>query len=147
MTIGFALVVIDLFVQLRYGRRVRRNPWGAATLECAMPIPPAPYAFASIPDLGTPIASDDLALSLARGEGYLGFARNGGQEALGVHVTTGKPEQLIVLPQRTYLPLVTALATAAAVLAFLFKFYLPALVAALVTAGLFVFAARRAGLA
>ena len=26
MTIGFALVVIDLIVQLRYGRRVRRNP-------------------------------------------------------------------------------------------------------------------------
>jgi len=150
MTIGFALVVIDLIVQLRYGRRVRRNPWGAATLEWAMPIPPAPYAFASIPDLGTrtdPIASDNLALSLARGEGYLGFARNGWQEALGVHITTGKPEQLIVLPQRTYLPLVTALATAAAVLALLFKFYLLALVATLVIAGLFVFAAQRAGLA
>jgi len=150
MTIGFALVVIDLIVQLRYGRRVRRNPWGAATLEWAMPIPPAPYAFASIPDLGTrtdPIASDKLALSLARGEGYLGFARNGWQEALGVHITTGKPEQLIVLPQPTYLPLVTALATAAAVLALLFKLYLLALVAALVTAGLFVFAAQRAGLA
>ena len=53
MTIGFALVVIDLLVQLRYGRRVRRNPWGAATLEWAMPIPPQPYAFASIPSLRT----------------------------------------------------------------------------------------------
>ena len=37
MTIGFALVVIDLVVQLRYGRRVRRNPWGSTTLEWAMP--------------------------------------------------------------------------------------------------------------
>ena len=54
MTIGFALVVIDLIVQLRYGRRVRRNPWGAATLEWAMPIPPAPYAFASIPQYRRP---------------------------------------------------------------------------------------------
>ena len=52
MTIGFALVVIDLVMQLRYGRRVRRNPWGAATLEWAMSVPPAPYAFASIPHLG-----------------------------------------------------------------------------------------------
>jgi cytochrome c oxidase subunit I+III len=150
MTIGFALVVIDLIVQLRYGRRVRRNPWGSATLEWAMPIPPAPYAFASIPDLGgrtEPILAGDLALSLARGEGYLGFARNGWQEALGVHMTTGKPEQLIVLPQPTYLPLFTALATAAAVLALLFKFYLLALAAALVTVGLFVLAAQRAGLA
>jgi cytochrome c oxidase subunit I+III len=150
MTIGFALVVIDVIVQLRYGRRVRRNPWGSATLEWAMPIPPPSYAFASIPSLGPgsgQIAPGDLALSLARGEGYLGFARNGWQETLGVHMTTGEPEQLIVLPQPTYLPLFTGLATAAAVLALLFKFYLLAIVAALVTAGLFVLAAQRAGLA
>ena len=48
-----------------YGRRVRRNPWGSTTLEWAMPIPPAPYAFASIPDVGTTrtdrIAPGDLA--------------------------------------------------------------------------------------
>jgi cytochrome c oxidase subunit I+III len=142
--------VIDLIVQLRYGRRVRRNPWGSATLEWAIPIPPAPYAFASIPSLAPgsgQIGSGDLALSLARGEGYLGFARNGWQETLGVHMTTGEPEQLIVLPQPTYLPFFTGLATAAAVLALLFKMYLLSLGAALVTAGLFVFAAQRAGLA
>ncbi|WP_426412389.1 cytochrome c oxidase subunit I [Bradyrhizobium ganzhouense] len=151
MTIGFALVVIDLFVQLRYGKRARRNPWGSTTLEWAMPIPPAPYAFASIPDFATaptdPTAPGDPALSLARGEGYLGFARNGWQEALGVHKTSGVPDQLIVLPSPTYLPLCTALVTAAAVLAMLFKFYLLSLAFALVTAGLFVFAGQSAGLA
>ena len=151
MTIGFALVVIDLIVQLRYGRRVRRNPWGSPTLEWAMSIPPAPYAFASIPDLETPradpIAPNDLALSLARGEGYLGSTRNGWQEALGVHKTSGVPDQLIVLPNPTYLPLYTALVTAAAVLAMLFKFYLLSLTFALLTAGLFVFAGQSAGLA
>ena len=52
MTIGFALVVIDLLAQLRYGRRVRRDPWKAQTLEWAMPIPPTPYNFASIPHVG-----------------------------------------------------------------------------------------------
>jgi cytochrome c oxidase subunit I+III len=148
MTIGFALVAIDLIVQLRYGRRVRRNPWGAPTLEWAMPIPPAPYAFASIPHVGS--ATDSVvpdALTLARGEGYLGFARNGWQETLGVHITSGVPDQLIVLPHPTYLPLCTALATGAAVLAMLFKFYLLALALALVTAGMFVFSAHRAGLA
>ena len=115
MTIGFALVVIDLIAQIRYGRRVRRDPWGAATLEWAMPIPPAPYAFASIPSIDTRadrIAASELAPSLARGEGYLGFARNGWQETLGVHMTSGEPEQLIVLPRPTYLPLWTALRTA-----------------------------------
>ena len=148
MTIGFALVVIDLVVQLRYGRRVRRDPWRATTLEWAMPIPPQPYAFASIPHVDAEterVAPGLLALSLARGEGYLGFARNGWQETLGVHMTTGEPDQLIVLPQPTYLPLVTAIATAAAVLAILFKFYLLAIAMTLVIAGLFVFAAQRSG--
>ena len=148
MTIGFALVVIDLIVQLRYGRRVRRDPWKAATLEWAMPIPPQPYAFASIPHFDTATeraAPGDTALSLARGEGYLGFTRNGWPEALGVHITSGKPEQLIVLPQPTYLPLVTAIATVAVVLAFLFKFYLLAILVTVVIAGLFIYGGQSAG--
>jgi len=88
----------------------------------------------------------ELALSLARGEGYLGFTRNGWQEALGVHATSGKPEQLIVLPQPTYLPLVTALVTGGVVLGFLFKAYMVSALLALVTLGLFVYAGRHAGL-
>lgn len=150
MTIGFGVVVIDLLAQLRYGRRVRRDPWGAATLEWAMPIPSAPYVFASIPHVdkrADRIAPADLAPSLARGEGYLGFARNGWKETLGVHMTSGTPEQLIVLSRPSYLPLCTALATAAAALAMLFDFYLLAIVAALITAGLFVLAGQSAGLA
>lgn len=150
MTIGFGLVVIDMLTQFRYGRRVRRDPWRTTSLEWAMPIPPAPYAFASLPDVGAPaddIAAGRRALSLARGEGYLGFARNGWQETLGVHMTSGAPEQLIVLPRPTYLPLCTALATGAAALAMLFQFYLLSLAAALVTVGLFVLAGQRAGLA
>ena len=69
-----------------------------------MPIPAAPYAFASIPHVGSQtegISAAKLATSLARGEGYLGFARNGWQEALGVNMTSGAPEQLIVLPRAT----------------------------------------------
>src|SRR5271163_843128 len=90
MTIGFALVVIDLVAQIRYGRRVRRDPWQPPTLEWAMPIPPAPYNLASIPHVRTGpdrTAPEGLASSLARGEGYLGFVRNGWQETLGVHMT------------------------------------------------------------
>jgi cytochrome c oxidase subunit I+III len=149
MTIGFGVVVIDLLAQLRYGRRVRRDPWGAATLEWAMAIPPAAYNFASIPYVETGPdrnAPDGLAPSLARGDGYLGSARNGWQETLGVHMASGVPEQLIVLARSTYLPLYTALATAAAVLAMLFHLYGLALIAALLTCGLFVLAGQSAGL-
>ena len=105
MTIGFGVVVIDLIAQIRYGRRIRRDPWKATTLEWAMPIPPAPYAFASLPSIDTRadrIVPSELGASLARGDGYLGFVRNGWQETLGVHVTSGAPEQLIVLPRPTY---------------------------------------------
>ncbi|NIF53454.1 cytochrome c oxidase subunit I [Burkholderia sp. Ax-1724] len=148
MTIGFALVAIDILVQLRFGRRVRRNPWESTTLEWAMPIPPAPYAFASIPHVDAhteQVGPSRLAASLARGEGYLGFTRNGWQEALGVHMTSGEPEQLIVLPRPTYLPLITATVTCAAVLAMLFKFYWLSLAFAFVTFGLFVYAGQSAG--
>jgi cytochrome c oxidase subunit I+III len=150
MTIGFGLVVIDLMAQLRFGRRVRRDPWGAATLEWAMPIPPAPYAFASIPHVtrrADRLAPGELAPSLARGDGYLGFVRNGWQETLGVDTVSGMPEQVIVLSRQTYLPLFTATATGGAVLAMLYHLYLLALVAAMATAGLFVLAGQRAGLA
>jgi cytochrome c oxidase subunit I+III len=149
MTIGVGVVVIDLIAQVLYGRRVRRDPWNASTLEWAMPIPPAPYAFASIPSVDTRadrIVPNDLAPSLARGEGYLGFARNGWQETLGVHMTSGEPEQLILLPRPTYFPLVIALATAAAVLTMLFQFYWLALAMAVVTTGLFVLSGQSAGL-
>jgi cytochrome c oxidase subunit I+III len=115
-----------------------------------MPIPPAPYAFASIPDVDTRadrVVPGELALSLVRGGGYLGFTRNGWQETLGVHITSGAPEQLIVLPRATYLPLGIALATAGAVLAMLFQFYLLSLATALLVAGLFVSGAQGAGLA
>jgi cytochrome c oxidase subunit I+III len=149
MTIGFALVAIDLLTQLRYGRRARRDPWKAESLEWAMPIPPAPYNFASIAHVGAGpdrTAPEGLAPSLARGDGYLGFVRNGWQETLGVHMTSGAPEQLIVLSRSSYLPLYTALATGVAVLAMLFRFYFLAMAAALVVAGLFLLAGHSAGL-
>jgi cytochrome c oxidase subunit I+III len=113
-----------------------------------MPIPPAPYTFASVPNFESRddrVAPATLAPALARGEGYLGFTRNGWQEALGVHMTSGVPDQLIVLPRATYLPLCIALVTAGAVVAFLAKLYLLSLAAGLVVCGLFVYGAQGSG--
>lgn len=149
MTIGFGLLVIDLLVQLRYGRRSRRDPWQATTLEWAMPMPPPAYNFASIPHIdthGDRQAPGSVGPALARGEGYLGFTRHGWQETLGVHMTSGAPDQVIVLPRPTYLPLVLGLVTAAAVLGFLFKDYLWCALAAGVVAALFIYGAQGAGL-
>src|SRR5690606_33364308 len=85
MAVGFALFAADVLVQIRFGKGFRRNPHGARTLEWAMPTPPPPYAFASLPDIADRadrLEPGDLGNRLARGEGYLGFARNGWLETL-----------------------------------------------------------------
>ncbi|MCO5156760.1 MAG: cytochrome c oxidase subunit I [Aquamicrobium sp.] len=131
MAAGFALFVVDLVVQVRYGTAFRRNPWGARTAEWATPTPPPSYAFASLPkidDRADRLDPDRLGATLAGGRGYLGFTRNGWMETLGVDMASGKPGEVIVLPRQTYRPLISGLATGCFVLALLFKFYLASLV-------------------
>ena len=126
MTIGFALFVVDLIVQVRFGKAFRRNVWQARTLEWAMPTPPTSYAFASLPtvtDRADRIDADREGAHLAAGRGWLGFTRNGWMEVLGVDMTSGKMDSVIVLPRQTYKPLVSGLATGAFVLCLLFKAY------------------------
>lgn len=132
MAIGFALFTIDVLLQWRFGRRSARNPWKANTLEWATPTPPVSYNFASLPDAASraPLAeNNDLGNRLAAGSGYLGFARNSWLETLGVDVMSGRIEQIIRLPNRTFLPLISALVTGAFFLSVLFKLYMLALVA------------------
>jgi cytochrome c oxidase subunit I+III len=137
MAAGFALFVIDLVLQVRFGRRFRRDPWQARSLDWAMPTPPPAYAFASLPrveDRADRIAPRTLGPALARGEGYLGLARHGWLETLGVDPATGEPTEVVVLPGPTFLPLWSGLATLALVLALLGKLYwlVPVPLAALV---------------
>ena len=126
MTMGFALFVVDVIMQVRFGRKTERNPWEAKTLEWAMPTPPPSYAFASVPHVSSrePLRLvPDLDVRLARGEGYLGHARNHWQETLGVHPITGDIQRIIILPRATFLPLWTALVTSTVFLSLLFGFY------------------------
>ncbi|ABA05568.1 cytochrome c oxidase, subunit I [Nitrobacter winogradskyi Nb-255] len=126
LTMGFALIIVDVFLQIRYGRRFRRNPWKARTLEWAQPIPPPAYNFLSLPWIerrADTLEPESIGPQLAAGHGYLGFARNGWMETLGVDITSGRTDHVIVLPRQTYLPLWTALAVATFVLSLLFSYY------------------------
>ena len=126
LSMGFALVLADIVLQFRFGRRRPRDPWQAATLEWATPIPPPPYNFAALPRIESRadmLAPAELAPRLAAGAGYLGFAREDRQETLGIDMTTGAPEHLMVLPRRSFLPLWTGLATGLVFLSLLFKVY------------------------
>ena len=148
MTMGFALVLIDIVMQFRFGRRSTRNPWKARTLEWAMPTPAPAYNFASLPAIAQ--RADDLDTNavgrdLAGGAGYLGFPRADRQETLGVDMMTGVPDQVIILPQPTLLPLYTALATGLFFLGLLFKLYWIVPIAALAVITLFFFWTRPLG--
>ena len=149
LTIGFAIIAIDIILQLRGGRRYRRDPWDAGTLEWATPTPPPLYTFGSLPQVdrrADQLQPATLGPQLAAGQGYLGGTRHGWQETLGVEMASGRIDQFIVLPRSTWVPLWQALLVCAVVLCLLFKLYAAAGVLALAAAAGFVWGARDAGL-
>lgn len=126
MAIGFALVILDVGINAFVAMRGRRNPWGAATLEWASPIPSPNYGFASIPIVQDryPLSRDpDLPLRIARGEGYLADTSRNRRETLIVATATGELSQVVVLPGNSILPFVLAVVTSTSFLAPLFGAY------------------------
>lgn len=141
MTIGFALVALDLILLIRFGRAFRRNPWQAGTLEWATPTPPPSYTFGSLPHIerrADDLNPDQLGSDLAAGRGYLGFMRNGWMETLAIDVVTGRIDHVVVLPRPTYLPFWTAVATALFFASLLAKLYWLSPLAAVVVLALFL---------
>lgn len=131
MAIGFAALALDILLQAWLGRRCRRDPWRAPTLDWALALPPPSYNFASIP---APIhvqaeSAARAALPLARGEGLLPGAPRGRREILVTSIGQARPRHVAVLPPNTLLPFWLALSIAAFVLLMLGSFYLLALVA------------------
>ena len=129
MAIGFALIILDVAVNAFVAVRGRRNPWGAGTLEWAAAIPSPAYGFASIPIVKGryPLHDDpELALRIARGEGYLGDASRNRRETLIVTTARGEPAQVGVLPGNSVIPFLLAVVTSISFLAPLFGAYLVA---------------------
>jgi len=126
LAIGIALFVVDIALQLWLAHRSKRNPWGASTLEWAMMQPSPTYNIAAIPTVEDrdPLEKQpDLALRLARGEGYLATPRNNWRETLAIDTATARVDHVIILPGNTRLPLWTGLVTGLFFLAILIKLY------------------------
>lgn len=126
MTAGFALFVLDLILQVRFGRRFRRNPWGGTGLDWAMPTPSPSYNFASLPLVTSRDPLEDnprLGADIAAGKGYLAGAPRGEMETLCVDMATGKPDHVLVLPRNDYTPFLMASGLAVFFVAFLFSAY------------------------
>ena len=125
--IGFGIFVLDVLLHARIGRAATRNPWGAGTLEWAMPTPSPTYNIASIPkvDGPDPLWQDPtLGARLAAGEGYLPQPTEGRRETIGIEPLTGRPQSIVFLPGPSKWPLAAAIATGGVFLAILFKVYL-----------------------
>jgi cytochrome c oxidase subunit I+III len=126
VAIGFALVILDVIVNALVATRGRRSPWGATTLEWATSMPSPSYNIASIPVVRGryPLHDDrDIAVSIAKGEGYLGWSLRDRRETLVVSTARGEPAQVAVLPGNSVLPFVMAVVTSIVFLAPLFQAY------------------------
>lgn len=126
MAFGFAAVIVDIVLAVLFGRRSPRNPWRAATLEWAMPMPVPSYNFASQPAVESREPLDRrgmLATTLAAGEGYLGRERDGLRETMSVDIASGRPSEVVVLPGNSWLPIATAAATGSFFLSMLAGLY------------------------
>ena len=126
LTIGFAAFFLDMIVRVRAGRPSERNPWQAGSLEWSLDHPPAAYNFAALPELDSrnPIWDQaDLDRQIREGEGYLPAPRKLRQETLGVHPISGKPDQILILPGPSYMPLITASLLGVFFVGFLFSYY------------------------
>ncbi|MEX1198539.1 MAG: cytochrome c oxidase subunit I [Pseudohongiellaceae bacterium] len=134
MAAGIAMIIVDVAVHFRFGPRATRNPWNAGTLEWAMPMPPAPYNFVSIPTITNryPMWTDsNLPASTEAGEHWLADASHGRRETLCTTALTGMPVSVIHLSGNSWLPLWAALAMSALCLSLLAGAYWLALAATL----------------
>lgn len=106
MAIGFALFLLDMILQTTLGQRVRRNIWGAPTLDWAMPHPAPAYNFASLPSRRHADAGATASLvPLARGEGLLPGAPRHRRELLVTSIGSARLDHVAILPGNTALPL------------------------------------------
>jgi cytochrome c oxidase subunit I+III len=126
LAIGIGMILIDVVLHALTASRGKRNPWGAGTLEWAMPTSPPAYNFASLPHVTSrePLSeTPDLAVRIAKGDGYLGVPRNGWRETLTVDIASGKPDMHVIYPANTRLPILMSAVTGVFFLSLLVKFY------------------------
>lgn len=139
--LGFAVFVIDIFLHARVGRLAPRNPWGAGSLEWAMPTPAPSYNFASVPEVAQDYPlweNPDIPEAAAAGRLWLAEPAGGRRLTLSTDAVSGRPECVIVLPGSSWWPLACAVATGGFFVGVLLKLYGIALLALAVAVALFL---------
>jgi cytochrome c oxidase subunit I+III len=126
MGAGVAVIIIDVALHYRFGRKAPPNPWKADTLDWATSLPPTTYNFVSLPTLDSrhPLwDKPELPESIAAGEHALATIEHGRRETYGTDAIHGKPKEIIHLPANTWLPMLAALALAVVCISLLVRAY------------------------
>ena len=121
---GVAAFLIDFLLQWRFGARAGANPWSAGTLEWSIGAPVPPYNFAAQPQVDD---RDPLWREAAPAPGFLGHAGATRREMLVTSAVDAKPEQVVILPGNSWVPLVAAALTGLFFVGVLAKLYTLAL--------------------
>ncbi|PMR76636.1 cytochrome c oxidase subunit I [Billgrantia endophytica] len=136
MAAGIALLLLDIALHFRFGKKASQNPWNADGLEWAMPKPPTAYNFVSLPAIETrhPLWEDpELPRTIEEGRHGLANIDHGRRETWGTDPLTGKLRETIHLSGNSWLPLLAALALAVVCISLLVRIYPLAAVATVVS--------------
>jgi cytochrome c oxidase subunit I+III len=137
MAAGIAVIIIDVAMHFRFGRKAPQNPWQADTLEWALETPPPPYNFISIPTVSSrhPLWDNrDLAQEIAAGNFALAEFEHGRRELLYSSGIAAKAQSIVHLPGNSWVPLQAAIALAGLCISLLTRSYLSAIVVTMISA-------------
>jgi cytochrome c oxidase subunit I+III len=140
LAVGIVAILVDAGLCFLHGRRARANPWRAASLEWAVPVPVPAYNFASVPsvDDAYPLWRDSgLPERVNRTDGLLGDPARGRRELLGTGIVSARPEQVVFLSGASWLPLACAGVITVLLACFIAGWYLAAAVCLLPLLALF----------
>ena len=112
--VGVLLLLVNIAISRRRGAIAGPNPWGAPTLEWAIPSPPPAYNFVVIPSVASrhPLWEEALDETRARSVLDRGPALSQGRETMATTVLDAQPEAILRMPGDSYLPFLLALALA-----------------------------------
>ena len=139
MAVGVAVVLLDLALHFRFGQRATHNPWKADTLEWAMPVPPYPYNFVTIPEITTrhPLWDDpQLPAEIAEGQHRLAEFHHGRRETIYSSGITASPQAVAHVPSNSWVPLQASVALAALCISLLARAYPVAIAVAIIASAM-----------
>jgi cytochrome c oxidase subunit 1/cytochrome c oxidase subunit I+III len=107
---GVLLLLINVWWSMRRGQVSGPDPWGAPSLEWAIPSPPPPYNFVVIPTVATryPMWEEKLG-TRERSAIHSGPALDDGRETLGTTTGAADPELIMRMPGDSFAPFLVAL--------------------------------------